>query len=142
MLLIVIPVCVVLVCVTLIYLARVLAPVPSAPANSAKEVLALVESLARASDTQLAIIEKLTVVPQPPLMDAAPAEAPEFDMAAVDYDPTDDDPFLGDPTYGGFVPRAFGNDAGPVITHPLGIPGLSTPMELHRRHAPNIEVDG
>lgn len=44
----------------------------------------------------------------------------------VDWDPTDAAFGLADPEFGGYVPK-FGNDPGPIITHPLGIPGLVTP---------------
>jgi len=44
----------------------------------------------------------------------------------VDWDPTDAAFGLADPEFGEYVPR-FGNDPRPIVTHPLGIPGLTIP---------------
>lgn len=73
----------------------------------------------------------------------SPPDAPTGGAAAMpelDWDPTDADPRYLDSEFAPLVPNGYQyvNDAPPPITHPLGIPGLESPLQ---RWAPNVEFD-
>lgn len=71
------------------------------------------------------------VAPAPAVEQPEVENLPTMPPFEVPWDHTDDDPFLADPMYAQFVPKQQLNDAPPVTTHPLGIPGLHLPEDFH-----------
>lgn len=99
------------------------------------------EFLARQQAEVLALVERIV---NPPHVVPGRAEVTEEEIDAalgeVGWDPTDADPFLHDDVYAGFVPKQQFNDAPPVVTHPMGIPGLEVPYGMNG-HAADTRVD-
>lgn len=112
------------------------APAAASPLTSDDVLLELIR-LVRTQQSDAMELHRQTIaaleriaVPAYALPADGPSSAPDspspVDLNAIAWDPTDSDPWLGDPEFGRVAPdRPQVNDAPDIITHPLGIPGLT-----------------
>ena len=124
------------------------APRPLAPAAAAGDevLLELVRVIrtqqSEATELHLRTIAALEKIAVPVAADNAARvgadareTAPAFDLAEMSWDPTDNDPYLADTDFQHVAPRlatTAPGDAPDIITHPLGIPGLTYTSPLDR----------